>query len=196
MSGNSVLTDGRTGKTATVDDYNRLVTFSTVQDDRTASSLTGNTFIITHPIITLTSDNESVLLYVKNTDSVPWTVDSFAASIGPSTGGPGGTLTNRFIAAVTDGTILAGADAFALNTNLGSANPLNGEFKYGGEGFTAIGSPGVQALIVSDQRAGKFSDGPIVVANGTSFAISFTPPTGNTSLLIQLTVSLHREVVA
>lgn len=195
MSGNCTIVDGRTGRTAEVDELNRLITFSTVQDDRTASSLAGNTFIITHPIINLTSDSESCLLYAKNSDSFPWTLDAINADIGPSTGGAGGMLKNRIVVGVNGGTILTASDALAANTNLGSANPLAGVFKYGGEGITATGAVEPPAGITpSDQRSGSFTLGPIVVTPGTSFAILFTPPTGNTSLDIKVSVALHREV--
>ena len=194
MSGLTVISDGADGFTAKVDELRRLTTFATIQADSTAASLNGDTFFISHPVINLTSDAESYVIYVENIDTVDWVVNEFATDYGPSTGGIGDFLT-RFVSNPTGGTLIdSGSDAFAANMNLAQPQTLSGTFKYGAEGSTITGGTNVpQGLVVSDTRAGRFTGGPIVIGPGTKFALSVTPPTGNTDMNVQVSIILHRE---
>ena len=192
----SVIEDGLSGKTVRVDDFNRLRTFSTVESDATAASLSGGTYFIAHPIATLTTDSATDLIYVENTDSVPWVLNSVSLSVGASTGGVGSART-LFKANATGGTLITnGADVPAVNMNLGSPKPLEGVFKFNDTGLLQVESPAViPGLGVGGERSTEFVGGPIVIAPGTNFTMGYTPPAGNTFLEIEYSIIIHREGV-
>lgn len=196
MSGLNVVVDGLTGDTARVDEKNRLRVFAATRADEVDASVDGDSFFINHSIINLTSDSQSFIFYVKNTDDRIWLVDDLTFFIGTSDGGSG-DFTSTFLTNPTGGTLLtAGADAFIFNQNLGDPRALNGTFLSGFEGATAtggifdpgtlqIGTPTVIPVVTSS---------PIVFEPGSSLALSVTPPTGNTSMNVQHSMILHRSL--
>jgi hypothetical protein len=195
MSGDSVITDGRTGKTAKVDDDNRLNTAAVVKSAAIQASIDGDTFFLTTGSVNLTTDNESWLLYAKNEDTVPWVVDSIAAAYGASTDG-GGDAFNQFNVGASEGTLIdAGADLPAINLNIGSPKQLAGMFKLGGEGSTVtngVNTP--KTLVPEGLLVREFPAGPVTIPPGASFAVAYTPPVGNTSQNTTVQIVIFREL--
>lgn len=192
----TVIKDGRTGTTAEIDSSNRLRTFAITQKELTSSSLDGDTFFITSDIETLTTANESFIFHMENTDSVDWIVDSFATLYGKSTGGTGIDFKQRAVLNETGGTLISAGTAITpLNMNIGSPKTLTGIFLQGVEGSTITGGTSVpDALVLKDQIFVSLTSGVVIIAAGTSVNVGITPPTGNTSLNVQATFIIHRNV--
>ncbi len=191
------LKSGDSGNVASVDAKNRLSTFAVTEPESVSSSLEGETYFIGTPIVNLTSGSESFLLFIKNTDSADWVVDSVMISVGQSTGAAGADFSAVFKIGVTQGTLISsGTDIPALNMNLGSANQLTGEFKTGVEGSTATNGGSAPDLIIpSDSTEVIFSAGPIVIAKGTAVAIGIDPAAGNTSINVSIGATVYRNLV-
>jgi len=192
----TVIKDGRTGNTAEVDPSNRLRTFSTTQEEVTSASLSGDTFFIASDIENLTTANESFVYHISNTDTVDWILDSFATAYGKSTGGTGIDYKQRAVLNATGGTLISAGTAITpLNMNIGSPKTLTGTFLQGVEGSTITGGTSVpDALVLKDQSFISLSAGIVIIASGTSVSLGITPPTANTSLNVQVTFIIHRDI--
>ena len=182
-----VIQDGRSGRTATVDNSNRLTTFSSVQGEETTAALTGDTFTGNTNRITLTSANESALLYVKNTDTVPWIMSRVFANVGASTGGTG-DWTFKIKKDVKTGTIVsAGVVVIPQNLNFGSAKELVSTVLKGVEGSTATnGTDVIESLIPTASTRVLIANNPLIIEQGATAVGTITPPAGNTSFPVQV----------
>jgi hypothetical protein len=188
-----VIKDGQTGDTAQVDSNNRLVTMSIIQSGGVAAALDGDLYNINTETIILTSDTSSSLLYIKNTDSVPWIVDRVFYNAGTSTGGTGDFLAEVVANATTGTLISAGIAITPYNLNFSSNKSLTATTLKGAEGSTLtdgnvrvstiIPTSGVRVLIPFDS---------IILESGSSLSVTITPQTGNTSMNIQVGLNLHR----
>jgi hypothetical protein len=133
-------------------------------------------------------------LYVKNDDDVQWVVDSIAAHMG-ATDGVGDSF-HQFNVGATEGTLIAdGIDLPGINLNIGSPKQLESTIKLGGQGKTitnGINTP--KTLEPEGLLAREFEAGPVVIPPGTSFAVAYTPPTGNTSQNTSVQIVIFRDV--
>lgn len=191
-----ILKSGDSGNTAKVDDKNRIQAFSTSQTEATSRALEGNSYNINTGTITLTSANTSALMYLENTDTVDWTVARVFYNAEASTGGTGGWLA-EVAANPTDGTLLSGGTAFEpVNFNFGSVKTLTATCLKGAEGLTATGGTqgAVSTIVPASGTRVLIPFDSVILTPGSSMAILITPPTGNTSMDIQVGVNLHREV--
>lgn len=191
-----ILKSGSDGNTAKVDDDNRLHTFATSQSESTTKALTGHSFNINTGTINLTSANTSALMYLKNTDAVDWTLSRVFYNAETSTGGSGGWLAD-VRANPTGGTLLSSGTAFnPFNFNFGSVKTLTSTCLKGAEASTATGgtSGAVSTIVPSSGTRVLIGFDSVILTPGSSMAIEITPPTGNTSMDIQVGVNLHREV--
>lgn len=196
MSGPATIVDGRTGKTAEVDERNRLSTLAVSKTAAIDASLNGDTFFITTGSVNLTSDGESWLLYLKNEDIVPWVVASLAAVYGESTGGSGDAQ-NQFNVGASEGTLIsAGVDLPAINLNIGSPKQLAATVRGGGEGSAldnGINTP--PTLVPAGMIIREFQAAPVVIPPGSAFAAAYKPPVGNTSQNTTVQIVIFRETV-
>jgi len=191
----TVIKSGSDGNTARVDDKARLHTFSVVQPQNVNSGREGQTFFIRSPILNLTSESESFILFGKNEDSVSWIIEELTTLTGVSAGGSG-ELSSRYVINPSGGTLLSsGSEVTPINLNIGHPQQLGSKVLSGVEGSTATGGIPIEpSMIVSDQSEKKFTGSPIVIPTGVSFAFSITPPTGNTGMNVQLDIVLFRDV--
>lgn len=191
-----ILKSGSTGNTAEVDDQNRVQAFSTSQTESTARALTGDAFNINTGTINLTSANTSALMYLENTDTVDWTLARVFYNAEVSVGGSGGWLA-EVAANPTAGTLLSGGTAFdPVNFNFGSAKTLTSVCLKGAEGDTATGGTqgAVSTIVPASGTRVLIPFDSVILTPGSSMAILITPPTGNSSMDIQVGVNLHREI--
>jgi len=195
MSGDTVIQDGRSGNSAKVGANNRLHTDAISKAAVIESSLNGDTYIFTTGSINLTSDSISWILFAKNTDTVPWVVESITATYGKSTGGSGDSF-NQFNTGATSGTLVDdGVDSVGINLNIGSPKPLTAIVKIGGEGKTITDGLNAPITLIPEGALFRtFPAGPVVVPPGTSFAVAFTPPVGNTNQNTAVQVVFFREL--
>ena len=185
-----------TGYRAKVDATNHLHTRSVSESGGTDSAITGDLFNVNTETINLTSANASSLVYMKNTDTVPWIVNRVFYNAGPSTGGTGDFLA-EVIANPTTGTLISGGSALTPhNLNFGSSKELTGTVLKGAEASTITdGTVRVSTIIPVAGTRVLISFDSIVLDVGSSIAVRVTPQTSNTSMDIQVGFNLYRYTV-
>jgi len=191
------LQDGTgTGYRAKVDSDNHLHTRAVSESGGTDAALKGNLYNVNTETVVLTSDTASSLVYMKNTDTVPWIVNRVFYNAGPSTDGVGDFLA-EVIANPTTGTLISGGTALVPhNLNFGSSNELVGTVLKGAEGSTITdGTVRVSTIIPVAGTRVLISFDSIVLPVGSSVAVRITPQTSNTSMDIQVGFNLYRYTV-
>jgi hypothetical protein len=194
VSGDVVIKDGRSGRSAGVNEKNQIESFATSRAELTDSLLNGDAFIITTPAINLTTDNLSAILYLENTNSATWIMNRFFVNIGPSN--VSGEHQFQLLANADGGTLVsAGTDFPAANLNFGSAKTLDAIIKHGAEGSTATDAQTIIDSIVpaTGARTALIGDN-FIIPPGTNAVVTVTPPTGNTSMNAQVGFLLHRLI--
>lgn len=186
------LKDGTgSGYRAKVDNKNRLHTSATNTDARSAAIIRGEHFIANPGFMTLTTDGESAILYIKNNSDRDILLKLFRLVAGPSTGGAGAGKI-RIQVNPTGGTLITDETATAIiNTNVGSTKSFDGIGYEGGEGKTVTGQAGTSELLTPGAGNHYEADLLATLPKGGSIGVSYEPPTGNTSMEISLIVGLH-----
>lgn len=188
------IEDGRgRGYIAEVNSQNELKTKSLIVEESVSATFDGDAYNLSTGNITLTSANASGVLYMKNTGSNPIVVTSAIYLLGTSTGGSGNMYAKIYKNPTTGTLISAGTDIVAVNRNFGSANLLDATTKKGAEGSTVTdGTVAIESIFTSSGRQ-VIALGAIVVNAGNSIAITFQPPTGNTSMITQWVFSCYEK---
>jgi hypothetical protein len=178
----TVLIDGAgKGYSAKVDEEQRLHTHAFTVSTALAAALSGDAFNVGSSLITLTSANESGCLYIKNNEPEDIILSVQFINLGTSTNGTGESHFTFYLNP-TGGTLISNAVAGdVFNRRIGSNNTLSADVYKGVEGDTITGGN-----IIKAPTTGLFSSVPYVIAKGATFAISITPPTGNTSMEVQI----------
>ena len=181
------------GYRARVNADNHLHTRAISESGGTDAALAGNLYNINTETINLTSANASALLYMKNTDTVPWIVNRVFYNAGPSTGGSGDFLA-EVIANPSTGTLISGGSALTPhNLNFGSSQELTSTVLKGAEGSTITdGTVRVSTIIPVAGARVLISFDSIILEAGSSIAVRITPQTGNSSMDIQVGFNLYR----
>ena len=187
-----VIKDGLSGTTARVTSGNRLATSASTQDEETTEAISGNTYTGSARV-TLTSDTESGVMYIKNDDSLPWVMSRLFVNTGASTGGAGDWAL-KVKKAVTAGTLIsAGSIVTPQNLNFGDAKQLASTVLSGVEGSTVTdGVDVIDSLVPTDNTRVLIVNNPFIVEPGSSVTITVTPPTSNTSWDIQTGFVIYR----
>ena len=185
-----------TGYRARVTKDNRLDVNSIETTAESLASVSGDSFNVSNDIIDITSDAETALIYMNNTNSEDWVITRVYFHFGGSTGGVGSgdfcMTTNA-----TTGTIISGATSVTpVNANLGSAKLLVGEFFQGTNGSTITnGTEFLRTIIPSFTSRNIIPFDSVIIPPGASLSLSFKPPAGNTSLNAQLGVNFFRREI-
>lgn len=178
---------------AKVDDNHRLHTNSLTIEEQSASAETGDAYNINTGDITLTTANESSVIYFKNNEDRDLVVPVVVYLFGTSTGGTGDTVVD-IISGPTVGTTVSNANNVDVNENknFGSKRSLDVDAFKGNEGETL--TDGVVAFSTR-LPAGKFpyviKTGDIVLPKGASMGVKVTPQASNTSMTIQIALAVH-----
>ena len=184
-----VINDGSgKGYQAKVDALNRLHTDAKSTSILEASSLAGDAYNFNTGTITLTSANESAVGYFEYLDDQPFVIEEILFILGPTTGGSGDG-TAKIYRNPTGGTIISGAVAIDVAANRdfsSSKSPVANMYK-GAEGNTITGG----TLFAESSRSSfgtviAFDAGPIVLRKGNRLAVSWQPPSGNTSQTVKI----------
>lgn len=189
-----ILKSGTSGNTAEVDKNNRVQAFSTSQTHATAAALMSDYFNVNSGTINLTSASSSGLLYVKNLDTVQWSIGRVFYNFGNSTGGTGDALA-EILSMPSAGTLVSGGSVVTpANFNFASPKLLLGTVLAGVEGSTVTdGTVAISSIIPAVATRVLITFDSIVLDPGASLAIRITPQTSNTSMNIQVGLNLHRE---
>jgi len=193
-----IIQDG-TGKgyQVGVNVLNRLLVDANVQQAITTSTALGTCFKIGTGNITLTSTTVSGLLYLKNSEDVDLLVGEILLSANQSTGGASGVGTWTVVRTPTGGTLISAAPAASIrqNFNFGSTRPLVADVFKGVEGSTVTGGDtftSQSGFQVPNRVVAPFSS--VIIPRGSSLAITFTPPTSNTSIVVSAELSAFLAV--
>lgn len=179
------------GVKAKVDDKNRLATVSFNENIEEHFTAIESGFNINTGDISLTSGNESALLYFKNTGLKDIWIKQLIYLVGASTGGSGEYRVSVY-KNPTGGTLVSAGTSFsAVNRDFGSNASLDGTLLKGSEGSTITGgSIALESLLV-DQGRHSIDPGLIILRPGNSIAISLTPQSGNTAQTVQLAMATY-----
>ena len=186
----TIIKDGTgTGNTLEVDEKGRLQTFSTFQTELVSATKTGNAYSLSTGIITLTSDNDSAIFYLKSNETSPIVIHSILIEIGASTGGSGDVIQTNIIAP-TSGTVISDASAaIVANLNATSSNTLVADVFKGAEEKTVAG--GISVGFIRHLSQNFIINAGFILPKGSELAVSFQPPSGNTSLNTSLSLLVY-----
>jgi len=189
----TVIKSGSSGNTAEVNDRNELKVDATAETRATVEALEGGAFIISTPVLALTSANKSSLLWISNTDTLQWVISQLVFSLTASTGGTGAAFV-EILKNPTAGTLVsAGVVTSAQNLDFGSPTVLTSDIRTGLEGQTLTDGTELTQIVIPVVPSRTLQTGQaIVLSPGTQMGLSVTPPTGNTAMTAHILTILHR----
>jgi hypothetical protein len=188
------IKDGKgSGKLAEVDHENRLKTRSVTRSEIAHSVDEGKAWNVGTDFIELTDDSESALLYLTNTGAEELEVDLYIILTKPSTGGASEDGIVKIYRNPTAGTLLTSGTAItAVNMNFGTIGDPETTILKGAQGYTVTASEGVlRSKVGADNRLllGVLTK----LTRGAAVAVTYTPPTGNTSMEVEAVIELYEE---
>tara|TARA_R110002124_G_C8933198_1_gene512179 strand:- start:1387 stop:1974 length:588 start_codon:yes stop_codon:yes gene_type:complete len=185
-----------TGLRAKVNSSNRLTVDSIETTAESLASSSGDSFNVSNDIVNITSDVETALIHIKNTNSEDWVITRVYFHFGGSTGGVGSGEFCMIQNATTGTLISGGTAAVPVNANFGSAKLLVGQFLQGTNGSTITdGTEFVRTIVPNFTSRNIIPFDSVVIPPGASLSLQFKPPTGNTSLKVQLGVNFFRREI-
>lgn len=179
----NVIKDGSgTGNVAKVDGNNRLHVDSVQRTQSQQAILQGNGYSMSTGSINLTSDGESGLFYLKYDGEEILVIKEIIVILGDSTGGSGsGNI--RIYKNPASGTLVSTQSVLTpVNRDFSSFNSLDGNIYKGFEGAT-VTSGDIFTVSSRDSftEPVRFDVDIIVLRKGNSIAVSYQPPSSNTS---------------
>ena len=166
-----------------VDSTGRLEVSSATVSEEIFATYEGESYAFGTGTVSYTAATQSAILYVRNDDVRPLTLDRIRVMLGTATGGAGDWAIS-FRRNPTGGTLISTANAGSpLNINHGSSiSPDTTFYTSGGTtGLTLTGGNG-GVFPIKDTGDGQvlFEFGR-VLTTGSSFGVVLTPPTGTTA---------------
>lgn len=185
MSIKGILEDGTgTGNKLKINDENRALTESVTHTSDQDAAERGNLFQIGTGPVSLTSANESAVLYLKNNEDADLEITTFTFSADAFQGGAvdaGAMFLARLYVKSTGITNEISPAPAIGNNNLGSSKTIDVDFSVGQEGSAVTSGTlaGTTYLPQSD-----FKRFPLywVLPRGTSLTVTLQPASGNTSV--------------
>lgn len=176
---------------AKVNTEGQVATRSIVATETEHSISEGDAFQAYTGVVTLTTDAKQSLLYIKNNDVNDIFITSTTIGTGVSAGGVDNSVLIESVANVvaSDAIVTLGTDIMAYNANGGSAREFTGVIKKGPQAASVNGVP-VSGVKADFTNGSSFQLG-LIVPRGGSASIEVTPPSGNTSMGITVTLSFH-----
>ena len=175
---------------AKVDPRYRLQTNGTTISAIESATVNERSFGIISGDITLTTDTESAILYIQNSESSKLVAERVIIGFSESTGGTGLVKSGIYVDP-TGGTIITEKNpAIVVNFDSGSSVTLDGNFYTGGEGKTFVGTPLVNTLY---KAAPNYDDvfPKFILGTGAASGFSITPPAGNTSITVNVNIYVY-----
>lgn len=200
-----IIKNAATGDTVQVTPkgYIKAVTVAENLKDHACDSGIEQKYNINTGDITLTNDSKTTVLFIKNEATTgDLVIEAFIYNLGNTAGGSGDTKID-VIRNPTTGDIVTNANnvlvgaGIEANQNFGSANSLIGKFYKGASGEAVVSDGDVTVTTRSASSTGRIflSLGALVLPRGTSVALDYTPPSGNTSQTCQFAVSCYLSTV-
>jgi hypothetical protein len=176
------------GFEARVDSTNRLLTEAVIETEQLEAAVKGDSYQIGSGAVTLTSANESAVLYFKNNEEKDVIITAVNITSSKQTGSSAGVFLAKLY---TGGTGLsAGTSQTALNNNFGSSKTLTADITAGQEAATVTSGTASGAFYI--QEAVFFNTSTAwVVPKGSTIAVTVTPGASNTSVTVTVTLEAH-----
>lgn len=173
-----------------IDNTNRGLTRSVTNNALEEAVINGDSYTITTGEVTLTSANESAILFYKNQEDSTVILTRTLFIAGASTGGSGTySFTTRIgPSAMASGT---GNDLDQINLNFGSSKELTvTDSEKGQEAATVTGgSNSIPVKFATDSTNAVTTF--VALPKGATIGHLVTPPTGNTSMTIQTAMNIY-----
>ncbi len=188
-----IIEDGTgDGFSAEVNAEKRLVTSAVTSTESDHNADKGNKFNVNTGDITITDAVKFTALYIKNNSDDPIFITAVIYNLGTTASGSGDVKID-VIRNPTAGDIVTNANDCEMisNQNFGSSLTFTGDAFKGAEGETVVSDGEISISTRSASATGRIvvSLGALVLKKGSSIAINYTPPTGNTSQTVQFAVS-------
>lgn len=180
---------------AHVDRQGRLETHASSVSEQTVSSIQGDTYNLNTGNLNITVDTEVPIFYIKNLgEDRAFIIPRVFVNTGPSSGGSGPS-TARIMFNPTTGTLLQGTDLDIHNFNAGSGKEISATVKINdGLADTISGGTTPFQFFYPESPFRELTPfEAIILPRGSSMALLYTPPTGNTGIDIQAGLNLYLE---
>lgn len=187
-----IIKDGTgSGNTAKVDENNRLSVKALILPEDLEASLIGCAFDVSSGQITLTNATCNSLLYILNNECGNLVVDAIFVDTGTSTGGSAATGQITWHLGPTGGTVVSElCDAQVLNRQIGASCTLTANaYKAAAISKTLTGG----STVSFPSNGGLFTK-PFIIPKGQAFGISYQPPVGNSSQVVQVGLLILKGV--
>ena len=169
------------GFLAKVDGDLRLHTDSVIDTQEFAANGKGNAYNINTGVVSLTSADETSMIYFNNGEDKDFVIVAVVIGIWGSANGDGLDMLATFIRNPTTGDIITNTNDVAINSNrnYGSSNTLSNSVAYvGATGETKTnGDDHILVRVTEESRS--FIAINERLPKGTSFGVNITPPTSN-----------------
>lgn len=184
------LIDGTgSGFLAKVGSDNRLATDSIIESIHEKATSEGDGYNVATPPITLTTTNESALIYIKNGEDQDLVITSVFLNTFNSVGTLVGAQPRlKVYRNPNNGTLISNAvDIPGINisnSNFGSAKILVADIYHGVEGDTVTGHSALIDIPLPTRGALTLNvfDTTVVMPKGSAFVLSYQPEPGSTSV--------------
>jgi hypothetical protein len=165
-----------TGNVARVDKENRLAVRAIQETEFEKAVLGGRAFNINTEFLTITTDTEHALLYLKNNEDRPLIVAAWFIGTDAGTNGANLGLVRTYYNP-TGGTIISGGtDLTPVNRNAGNSRTLVADVKAGGQGFTFTGQDTPAVLYQTQTVSSRvFGNVFLVLPKGSSLVATYDP---------------------
>jgi hypothetical protein len=187
------ITNPLNGDKAKVTREGLLRTYSVTESIVENAAENGNSYNINTGSINLTGNaTKSAVLYLKNNGSSDLHIATVGFLLGNSSGGTGDLLL-EVVRNPTAGTIVSGAADVDINVNKnsGSSATLTVDAYKGAESLTLTGGQSwYYSLLAGSARPYAISTGTLVLTPGSSIGINITTQASNTSMDVQVFLSL------
>lgn len=186
------IKSGDSGDIAAVTINKRLKTAAVSVTLTELATETGDTYNISTGTAALTTSNESALFYLKNNEDTDLLIDTIIVNIKDYVGTDGQPVL-KIYRNPTDGTVISNAtDAGQSNRNFGSSKSVDTNMYQGGEGETMSGQDAIIEVFLPSTAALTINAFTtlVVLKKGSSLGVSYTPPTGMTSVNIVVAVNV------
>lgn len=171
-----------------IDATHRAWTASVVEEERQEASVKGDAYSM-GANVTLTSANESALIFVKNNEDQDLIISNISFMVGTSTGGTKDEFLLQLYVGAT--ALSAGTASAGVNSNFGSNKTLSATVTVGQEAATVTGGSVAGQALAYVKKSNDFKEEFWVLPKGAAFAFTATPPASNTSLQIIARFSVH-----
>lgn len=179
------------GYLAKVSSENRILADSVTRSEREQEAISGDAYLIGTGFVTLTSANQSALLYFQNDNNFDLVITRFLIGVRASTGGAENHIRGVLIKNPTGMSAGSGSPLLAPNINFGSSNTLTLTSEIGAEGASLTGGSTFAAVVAPVEQL-TTEAASTIIPKGSSIGVNIIPPSSNTSLQVSVGINTHR----